>query len=111
QAFGGIGAATNQIVDQRPTAGSAWLRESRQARFSRRPPRKRSEQAERTERVIGHLARPHNVPQRVEHHLFVPAAARAVDVAEEARASGATDSTSRRSAASDRRRRIRRTSG
>ncbi len=52
-----------------------------------RPARRRSEEPQRCKRVVGHLARPDEVPKSVEHGLLVAASTRRIEVAEERGAS------------------------
>src|SRR6202049_417563 len=72
--------------DKRPAARRARLSEPREPRPVRRIPGSWTQEAQRRERVVRHLARPHQVPERVEDRFLVAAAAGVVEVAEEARA-------------------------
>src|SRR5712691_9369957 len=51
------------------------------------PARRRSEEPQRRERVVGDLACPDQVPKGVEHGLLIAASARRVEIAEERSAS------------------------
>src|SRR5258708_5774910 len=88
EAFGRRGALADQVGNKRPAAGRARLRESWKPRPMRRPPGRGAEEAQRRERVVRHLARPHKVPESIEDRLLVASAGRVVEDAEEARATG-----------------------
>src|SRR6266513_2820528 len=74
-----IGRNRSETSDQRPADAGGPSRMT--GRWGSRP-----EHSEREERVIGDLAGPHHVPERVQHRIFVARAGRVIEVAEERRA-------------------------
>src|SRR5207342_3662912 len=86
EALGRSGACADQVRDQRPATRGAWLHEAREPRPVRRLSGRGPEKAQRRERVVRHLARPDEVPERIKDYLLVAAAAGAVEVSEKARA-------------------------
>src|SRR5258708_19428706 len=84
EAFGRRGALADQVGNKRPAAGRARLRESWKPRPMRRPPGRGAEEAQRRERVVRHLARPHKVPESIEDRLLVASPGRVVEAAAEA---------------------------
>src|SRR6202049_5225293 len=85
KAFGRGGPAAHKARDKQPAARRARLSEPREPRPVRRLPGSWTQEAQRRERVVRHLARPHQVPERVEDRLLVAASAGVIEVAEEAR--------------------------
>src|SRR5205823_1260933 len=85
KALGGAWIGTPEVGDQRPAAGRPRLGELGQAGPAALAAfRGRSQQAQRRVGVVRDLARPDQVPERVQHSLLVSAAGRGVEVAEEA---------------------------
>ena len=83
--FRGRRNRAQQIRKQRPAPGRRGRSESHDGAVGVAA-RSRPEHSEREERVIGDLAGPHHVPERVQHRIFVARAGRVIEVAEERRA-------------------------
>jgi len=86
QSFRRSCSRADEFRDERPASRGTRLGESRQARPVRGPASDRTEEAERSKRVIRHLARPDQVPERVEDRLLIATATCVVEVAKKARA-------------------------